>query len=77
MAAVGAATPADQKAAVTSALFIVFYVSMSVPVIDVGVSVPSFGLSHVGELFAGLVALVALLALLSMKAAQRMGRSTS
>lgn len=70
MAAVSAATPAEQKAAVTSALFIVFYISMSVPVIAVGVSVPGFGLSHVGEFFAGLVALVALAALLSMRRVQ-------
>jgi len=70
MGAVSAATPADQKAAVTSALFIVFYVSMSLPVIAVGVTVPSFGLSHVGELFAGLVGIVALAALLTMSAVQ-------
>ncbi|WP_213881500.1 MFS transporter [Pseudomonas sp. dw_358] len=75
MAAVTAATPADQKAAVTSALFIVLYGSMATPVIAVGVSVPSFGLSHVGELFAGLVALVALVALVSMAVVQ--GRRSS
>lgn len=70
MAAVTAAAPAHHKAAVTSALFVVFYFSMSLPVIAVGSTVPVFGLPHVGEFFASLVAVVALLAMLSMKRIQ-------
>jgi len=42
-------------------------VSISVPVVAVGFSVRAFGLEHVGEFFAGLVAIVALLAMVSMK----------
>ncbi|MEX6667601.1 MFS transporter [Pseudomonas sp. W2-17] len=67
MGAVTASSPADQKAAVTSAFFVVLYVSISVPVVAVGFSVRVFGLEHVGEFFAALVAVVALLAMISMK----------
>jgi MFS family permease len=70
MGAVTAASPAHQKAAVSSALFVVFYFSMSLPVIAVGVSVPAYGLRHVGELFSAIVAVVAVLAMFSMKRAQ-------
>lgn len=70
MGAVTASSPPDQKAAVTSAFFVVLYVSISVPVVAVGFSVQAFGLPHVGEFFASLVALVALLAMISMKRVQ-------
>ncbi len=70
MGAVTGASPAHQKAAVASALFVLLYLSMSLPVIAVGVSVPLFGLRHVGELFSGIVAVIALLAMWSMKRAQ-------
>jgi MFS family permease len=70
MGAVTASSPADQKAAVTSAFFVVLYVSISVPVVAVGFSVRAFGLEHVGEFFAVLVAVVALLAMISMKRVQ-------
>jgi predicted MFS family arabinose efflux permease len=65
--AVTASSPPDQKAAVTSAFFVVLYISISVPVVAVGFSVRVFGLEHVGEFFAGLVAVVALLAMVSMR----------
>lgn len=70
MGAVTASSPPDQKAAVTSAFFVVLYVSISVPVVAVGFSVQAFGLPHVGEFFASLVALIALLAMLSMRRVQ-------
>jgi MFS family permease len=70
MGAVTASSPAHQKAAVTSAFFVVLYVSISVPVVAVGFSVRAFGLEHVGEFFAALVAAVALLAMISMKRVQ-------
>jgi MFS family permease len=70
MGAVTAASPPQQKAAVASALFVVLYLSMSLPVIAVGISVPLFGLRHVGELFSVIVALIALGAMWSMKRAQ-------
>jgi F0F1-type ATP synthase membrane subunit c/vacuolar-type H+-ATPase subunit K len=70
MGAVTASSPADQKAGVTSAFFVVLYVSISVPVVAVGFSVRVFGLEHVGEFFASLVAVVALLAMISMKRVQ-------
>ncbi|MBD8593372.1 MFS transporter [Pseudomonas sp. CFBP 8758] len=66
MGAVANAAPAGQKAGVTSALFIVYYMSMSVPVIAVGVSIPQFGLHHSAEFFSVLVALVAVVAMVSM-----------
>jgi len=67
MGAVTASSPPHQKAAVTSAFFVVLYVSISVPVVAVGFSVQVFGLPHVGEFFASLVAVVALLAMISMR----------
>lgn len=66
MGAVANAAPVGQKAGVTSALFIVYYLSMSVPVIAVGVSIPVFGLHHSAEFFSAVVALIAMLAMLSM-----------
>ncbi|WP_268797987.1 MFS transporter [Pseudomonas huanghezhanensis] len=70
MGAVSANSPPDHKAAVTSAYFVVMYISISVPVIAVGFSVHAFGLRHVGEFFASLVAVIALLAMISMKRVQ-------
>ncbi|WP_110951445.1 MFS transporter [Pseudomonas bohemica] len=70
MGAVTASSPPHQKAAVTSAFFVVLYISISVPVVAVGFSVQAFGLPHVGEFFASLVAVVALLAMISMKRVQ-------
>lgn len=70
MGAVTAATPPHHKAAVTSALFLVFYFSMSLPVIALGFALPEFGLRHAGEVFSAMVAVIALLAMLSMRRAQ-------
>lgn len=70
MGAVTASSPPDQKAAVTSAYFVVLYISISLPVVAVGFSVRAFGLQPVGEFFASLVAVVALLAMISMKRVQ-------
>jgi MFS family permease len=68
--AVTASSPPHQKAGVTSAFFVVLYISISVPVVAVGFSVQAFGLTHVGEFFAGLVAVVALVAMVSMQRVQ-------
>ncbi|MFJ5299357.1 MFS transporter [Pseudomonas sp. NPDC088368] len=70
MGAVTASSPPHQKAAVTSAFFVVLYISISVPVVGVGFSVRAFGLPHVGEFFASLVALVAVIAMICMKRVQ-------
>ncbi|MFF7705787.1 MFS transporter [Pseudomonas sp. NPDC007930] len=71
MAAVAQASPAQEKAAITSALFVVLYVCMSLPVIALGLCIPLFGLRPTGEAFSAVVAVVALLALASMKRAER------
>jgi hypothetical protein len=71
MGAVMAACPPQQKAAVTSALFIVFYFSMSLPVIALGFSIAPFGLSLAGEVFSVIIAAVAVLAMVSMGYARR------
>lgn len=71
MGAVMAACPPHQKAGVTSALFIVFYFSMSLPVIALGFSIAPFGLSLAGEVFSGIIAGVAVLAMVSMGYARR------
>jgi MFS family permease len=75
MGAVVAASPPHERAAVSSALFVVFYFSMSLPVIAVGVSVPLWGLRHVGELFSVIVAAVAVLAMLSTRRVQALAIS--
>lgn len=71
MGAVMSACPPAQKAAVTSALFIVFYFSMSLPVIALGFSIGPFGLSAAGEVFSVIIAAVAVVAMLKMRHARR------
>jgi MFS family permease len=70
MGAVMGACPPEQKAAVTSALFIAFYFSMSLPVIALGFSIPPFGLSAAGEVFSAVIVVVAVWAMVSMRRAQ-------
>jgi MFS family permease len=48
MAAVNAATPSDQRAAVTSVFFVVLYVGISVPVVGIGIGVEAAGLKTAG-----------------------------
>ncbi|WP_311945291.1 MFS transporter [Halomonas piscis] len=63
MGAIAAASPADQRGAVTSAFFIVAYVALSIPVVGIGLATSRLGLVATGTGFAGLAALLCALAL--------------
>ncbi|MDQ2849839.1 MAG: MFS transporter [Actinomycetota bacterium] len=58
-------TPADQRGEVTSALFTVLYVGISLPIVGVGLADRAWGLQHTGMVTTGLVAILALLILAS------------
>jgi MFS family permease len=60
LAAVNAAAPADQRAAVASSFFVVAYVAISVPVIGEGVLADVLGLRAAGLIFAAAVAAVSM-----------------
>ncbi|MFI9721821.1 MFS transporter [Streptomyces sp. NPDC052396] len=56
---VGERSPAGRRAEVNSALFVVFYVALSLPVIGVGAMAVTLGLRQSGLVFTGCVALLA------------------
>ncbi|MEV8567606.1 MFS transporter [Streptomyces sp. NPDC051322] len=58
LSAVAAASPADRRAAVISALFVVAYVGISVPVIGVGVLTGPIGLEGAGLVFIACMAVL-------------------
>ncbi|MEV4739328.1 MFS transporter [Streptomyces sp. NPDC049555] len=57
--AVGDLAPAERRGEVTSALFVVLYVAISIPVVGVGAMATAFGLRHAGLVFSACVALLA------------------
>ncbi|MFF4186616.1 MFS transporter [Streptomyces sp. NPDC001691] len=59
LSAVAEAAPADRRAAVISALFVVAYAGISIPVIGVGVLVEPLGLEGAGLVFIGCMAVLA------------------
>jgi MFS family permease len=63
----------QRRAEITSALFVVLYVAISVPVVGVGVLAQAAGLRTAGVVFAAFVAVVALIAavLVTREPAQR------
>jgi MFS family permease len=73
LGAVSAASPAEQRAEVTSTLFTVLYVGISIPVIGEGALAGAIGLVKAGVTFAVLVAVLALAALVLLLR----GRSTA
>jgi hypothetical protein len=60
LAMVTAASPAHQRAEVSSSLFVTLYVGISLPVIGLGAAGDRFGLLHSGVAFAALAGLLAL-----------------
>jgi hypothetical protein len=66
LGSVTGASPAGERAAVSSSFFAVCYVGISLPVVGVGASTDAYGLVRTGEVFAGIIALVSLIALLSL-----------
>ncbi|MEU5431992.1 MFS transporter [Streptomyces sp. NPDC020719] len=52
-------SPPDRRAEITSALFVVFYVAISIPVVGVGIMAVTLGLRPAGLIFSGCVALLA------------------
>ncbi|MCC4314200.1 MFS transporter [Streptomyces malaysiensis] len=61
-------SPADHRAEVTSALFVLMYLAISIPVIGVGALTVAVGLRTAGLVFTGCVALLAVATLLRVRA---------
>ncbi|WP_445518805.1 MFS transporter [Streptomyces sp. NEAU-174] len=61
-------SPADHRAEVTSALFVLMYLALSIPVIGVGALTVAVGLRSAGLIFTGCVALLAVATLLRLRA---------
>jgi predicted MFS family arabinose efflux permease len=66
LGSITAASPVDQRAAVSSSFFAVCYVGISLPVVGVGAASNAYGLVHTGEAFAGIIAVLSLAALASL-----------
>jgi len=66
IASVARAAPAPRRGEVTSTLFVVLYVGISLPVVGVGALSQAAGLLTAGVVFAGCVALLALTALVAV-----------
>lgn len=64
LSAVTADSPKERRGEVTSSLFVILYVAISIPVICVGAGAQSFGLIQTGVVFASLVALLSAASLL-------------
>ncbi|AGP60766.1 MFS transporter [Streptomyces rapamycinicus] len=60
-------SPADHRAEVTSALFVLMYLAISIPVIGVGALTVAVGLRPAGLIFTGCVALLAVTTLLRLR----------
>jgi predicted MFS family arabinose efflux permease len=66
LSAVGAGAPPEQRSEVTSSLFLILYIAISLPVIGVGAAGQAFGLVTTGVVFAGIVAVLAIIAFVSL-----------
>ncbi|MGV9849795.1 MFS transporter [Streptomyces sp. NPDC003442] len=66
-------SPADHRAEVTSALFVLMYLAISIPVIGVGALTVVVGLRSAGLIFTGCVALLAVATLLRLRALSAAG----
>ena len=66
LASVTAQSPSDRRGEVTSSLFIVLYVAISIPVIGIGIAARFFGLVSAGLVFAGVVAVLSGISLVTL-----------
>ncbi|MEP6851440.1 MAG: MFS transporter [bacterium] len=71
MSALNAATPPEQRAAVTSVFFVVLYIAISLPVVAVGLGARKFGLRDAGTTCAAVVAALALVAFAVLRMVRR------
>jgi hypothetical protein len=70
LAAVAKGTPADARAAVSSAYFVVAYIALSIPVVGAGLAAQAWGLHAGGTVFAlavGVLAAACLIAILRLE----------
>lgn len=75
LTSVAMASPACSRAAVTSALFVVYYLSTSVPIVAIGFGIPAIGISLSVACFASLVTLISIITL-GMAWSSRLRRPT-
>ena len=73
MGAIAAASPAGEKAAVTSTFFVVAYIAISVPVIGLGLMASMTSLKTTGITFAAVMGSLAALALVLLIRRERAG----
>ena len=73
MVAIAAARPLREKAAVTSAFFVVAYIAISVPVIGLGLMASMTSLQTTGITFAAVMGSLATLALVLLIRRERAG----
>ena len=66
LAAVAEGTPAESRAAVNSAYFVVAYVAISIPVVGAGLAAQTWGLRASGTIFALAVGALAALCLVAI-----------
>lgn len=71
LSAVAASSPPERRGEITSSLFVILYVAISIPVICVGAAAQRFGLVPTGVVFSLLVAALAALALLVLLVRQK------
>ncbi|WP_370501296.1 MFS transporter [Mycolicibacterium sp. jd] len=77
LAAVSERTPADRRAEVSSALFVVAYIAISVPVIGEGLAAQHWGLQRAGIGFALTVGILATGCLIATRTLQRADGTTA
>ncbi|MDR5857709.1 MFS transporter [Caballeronia sp. LZ062] len=64
-------SPAERKAEVTAAFFVVLYVAISLPVIGLGVAVQSMGIAHATMMFAAITVVIVLISLALLQRVER------
>jgi len=64
-------SPAERKAEVTSAFFVVLYVAISLPVIGIGVAVQSLGIARATIMFAVITIVIVLISLVLLRRVEK------
>ena len=70
LAEVTANSPADRRGEVTSSLFVILYVAISIPVVGIGAAAQSFGLVPAGVTFAAVISVLAVISPILLRRAR-------